>query len=905
MFNNYPYTDYHELNTDWIIGKIKNVETAEANTKQYAEDADAAKIAAQDAQTAAENAQTAAEDAQRLAENARDSAEGYSTDAYNYVHDTQEQLDLLQSRVDNIIPDGTQTAGNLELLDIRVGADGTTYASAGDAVRGQYDDLESQLNKFTFTMGDLTTTDGYEISIRSGYYSNSNWSSHEDYMSLFIPFDCYRRIDVHEPVSTAYLNRYTYLDSAGAVLEGTRSESTAEWTHTFMPADAPAGTAVIVISTNLTNAANSTITVSALPDFIRSDYSTKNDIEGLTICDTLVSSGASTITRTSFNPAYRCIIIPIEHVSDIYTSGGRGAYTASVFLIDSADGVSTVYANSSSRDYNSKIYYSVTAADKASYKYIAICSKRAYIDSMDISITFDSAEHTPVETRELKSLSMIKIPAFGFALGGNKWTDNFLINTMAFYVKGLKQVIIEDFPCQQYYDWLGFLDENNSRITTTQASNNNTMTGPYVITLPSNAVWLISSTSTGVSVYTNKVKAYYEPDVAAFTAMENSLYGKLVVWFGTSIPAGGFFGYDSPHSYPAYIASELGCFVMNEAVGSSAAHCRRKSLVSASNPYGFIPVFDTASRCISNSPAMMDWIINNYNDADVFPTHPDSLSDDDKANIRRCGYEKKVDRYLKDGFEPDLWVFDHGRNDNFIDEASFITDATLTGTLAADRYQRGAVLPGGNHIEYDVSGVDYVYIKMTTEQYCDLWDCLDATDTVISYSSDIAYASGVRETIGVDTSAATKLCICSDDPDNVVVMSKDDLLSTFYFQGAMGWLFNRIKEFNPKTRIVIVGHYENQLYTDPAKYQLDVSDRWLMPLMKLWSITGWSQNIITTTGGWDSGTWDPDMYPAGHDLTELQIALPDGLHPHSDQSQSALKFLANNIGNWLKSVFPV
>lgn len=149
MFNEYPYTDYHELNTDWIIGKIKNVETAEANTKQYAEDADAAKVAAQDARDIAVAAKDTAVEAKDDAVEAKD-------DAVSFLTDTKDQLDLLQSRVDNIIPDGTQTAGNLELLDIRVGYDSTAYASAGDAVRGQISDLHTDVNDINSVINDIT-----------------------------------------------------------------------------------------------------------------------------------------------------------------------------------------------------------------------------------------------------------------------------------------------------------------------------------------------------------------------------------------------------------------------------------------------------------------------------------------------------------------------------------------------------------------------------------------------------------------------------------------------------------------------------------------------------------------------------------------------------------------------------
>lgn len=53
---------------------------------------------------------------------------------------------LINARIDEII-EGASADPNAELLDIRVGADGVTYASAGAAVRTQFDDINSMLVK--------------------------------------------------------------------------------------------------------------------------------------------------------------------------------------------------------------------------------------------------------------------------------------------------------------------------------------------------------------------------------------------------------------------------------------------------------------------------------------------------------------------------------------------------------------------------------------------------------------------------------------------------------------------------------------------------------------------------------------------------------------------------------------
>lgn len=77
----------------------------------------------------------------------------YGKDVRQAIHDAIQQcyldgkvgaIDMVaRNQISNLVAENNNTSGNSELTDIRVGADGTKYPSAGEAVRTQIKNISS------------------------------------------------------------------------------------------------------------------------------------------------------------------------------------------------------------------------------------------------------------------------------------------------------------------------------------------------------------------------------------------------------------------------------------------------------------------------------------------------------------------------------------------------------------------------------------------------------------------------------------------------------------------------------------------------------------------------------------------------------------------------------------------
>ena len=301
---------------------------------------------------------------------------------------------------------------------------------------------------------------------------------------------------------------------------------------------------------------------------------------------------------------------------------------------------------------------------------------------------------------------------------------------------------------------------------------------------------------------------------------DNYWLGKKIVWFGTSIPEGGYGG-NRLTSYPVMVGEKLGCAMYNEAIGSSSISRTLPSYISTNNPYGFDTTdFEFAARCLADNLTLKQWLIDNYNGGYFTSNVPSSMTDTLKNTIKNYSYERKVDRYLSGGEvgEADLYVFDQGYNDDFENR--------------------------------DVEALEAQY--------------------------------------GIDT--------------------------TYCFDGGMNFLIRRILTSNPDAKIVIISHYTNnapcgnQINTNHVEAvcaaQKAVADRWGIKFINLYEQLGWSGQIITTTGYWDSTTHEwVNSGGTSQQITVKNMHVRDKTHPFTDASGKSNTKIAEVLASEIERLY--
>lgn len=177
LYEQLPYVNTHELNLAWILNQVKtlteewaatktefgDLKTEWASYKEYIDNYFA-------------NLDVTQEISDKLDQMARDGSldalilpyfNAYKAEINSIVTGQNTRMNALSARMDTFsrLPEGS-TTGDAELMDIRVGYDGKTWPSAGDAVRGS---LNSILG--------IVKNNILEAGINQNYIIASNFSS--------------------------------------------------------------------------------------------------------------------------------------------------------------------------------------------------------------------------------------------------------------------------------------------------------------------------------------------------------------------------------------------------------------------------------------------------------------------------------------------------------------------------------------------------------------------------------------------------------------------------------------------------------------------------------------------------------------------------------------------------------
>ena len=584
-------------------------------------------------------------------------------------------IDVERKRIDNIakLPEGS-TAGDAELADIRVAADGTVYDTAGESVRGQINQIDQKYEKET---GSLKEDIGLYNSIYSGskyfkridesiqWNQNKYWNTETNEQMDGDGF-AYGKLqcnagDIFQVTSTGtkISNAVAFIDDSGNILQ--KSGETTDTTYTSKQFEAPAFTKFVIFNgvTALDNRLP-LILMSYEIDFVP-EFANK------------ISKNSGMIENISSIMEWNNL--PLKKVANSYFEGwDRGFITGApgfeYTLIQAKAGDKFKYSGisgkgyraASFRDKDGRILGSTSETEDTTYIDLILTAPYGTYD-----IVFNAASASNMQISKLETPKIFKeiplkkssklfmedkyvdYPNTGFesAEVDAKQGDTFI------YVNGYSE---PNWRAIYFVDKdYNVLDKSNE--TDSSIRKNIIMTAPY---------------GTAKAIFNNNLATQNELIIRKkTTCIDNKSFwkDKKIAWFGTSIPAG-----TQEWNYPYEVGELQGSIVYNEAVGSSCARAGCKSKITSTDPYGWTGAnFYNVAYGLSGTLSEKNELINNFSKwKTLLEGCPDTLSDSEKQKILGCSYEKKLDKYLSNGSvgTVDLYVFDHGYNDNWFYNSS-------------------------------------------------------------------------------------------------------------------------------------------------------------------------------------------------------------------------------------------
>lgn len=414
----------------------------------------------------------------------------------------------------------------------------------------------------------------------------------------------------------------------------------------------------------------------------------------------------------------------------------------------------------------------------------------------------------------------------------------------------------------------------------------------YIISTPKNTAYLLCTGAKGnypivKQVSYNPASKQYVKEEIEKTNLGDELLsywkGKKGVWFGTSIPAQG---------YPINCGRILGMNMTNESKGSSMARAGRKAH-TPDDPLG--DVYGVTGVAWQN--ICYSLTLSQEEKHDIFLNW---TTEQRKANLKLKGYEDEDLVDIK-GFSELMTGNFYGEE---TDESQVTSPSSKPTDIMADNYIPFRKICYADSWNNSINIEDgFGEIKGRVEKYLS-WD-----NTPDLWVLDHGHNDNL-----------------SSDSDEEFVAMPVDAFDRWTFLGAMNFLIKKIFDFNPRARIVIIGHYNNSdnKYKRIGEAQKVLAEYWNIPIYEAWKYLQMPRNrVITTNAYWDknriwhnSGFDGTNGYDGSrfdgvnenirqledgtwvHDISLLHAWMVDGLHPGSNEAKG---YEARNMASYIRN----